>query len=108
MPDSSSTIRMLCMLAGKRRGNEFRGDGQFHYEPGADGLIFLDANGSAMVFDDAADDGQSQSGSPFLGGEVRQKESLFQFLCNAVAGVRNGDLDGVAAGHQRSGDLNVP
>src|SRR3984893_5503396 len=77
MPDSSSTMRMLCMLTGEGRGNEFRGDRQLHYEPGADRLILFNANRAAVVFDDAADDGQSQSRSPFLGGEVGQEESLF-------------------------------
>src|ERR1700730_15952103 len=77
MPDSSSTMRMLRMLAGGGRGNNFWRDRQFHDKPGADRLILLDTNRAAMVFYDTTDDGQAQPGSPFLGGEVGQKESLF-------------------------------
>ena len=73
------------MLAGERRGHEFRCDRQLHDEPGANRLIFLDADGPAVVFDDATDNGQAQSGSPFLGGEVGQEEPLFQLLGDPVA-----------------------
>ncbi len=51
-----------------------------------------------MVFDDAADDGQTQTSSAFLGGKIGKEEPLFQLLGNAVAGVGNGDFDGIPAG----------
>ena len=65
------------MLAVGRRGDGFRGQRQLHDEARADRLVFLHANGAAMVFDDAADDGQPQSGAALLGGEVRQEQFLF-------------------------------
>src|SRR5690349_11679434 len=106
MPDSSSTMRMLCMLANDRGGNDFSGYRQLHDETGSHRLVFLDSNGTVMILDDPADNSQAQSGSPLLGGKVRQEETLLQFPGNTVASVGNGNFDGVPAGHERRGDLN--
>src|SRR5438270_6343826 len=107
MPDSSSTMRMLCMLSGNRTGNGFQRDRQFHDEPGANWTIFLDSNGTAMVLNDTADDSQPQPGSSFLSGEVWQKKPFLQFLCDAVAGIGDGDFYGISAGYQQGRDLNL-
>src|SRR5579862_856316 len=107
MPDSSSTIRMLCMLAGEGRGNKFRGDGQLDHKASADRLVLLDANRSAVVFDDATHDGEAKTSYAFLGREIRQEESLFQLLGDPVPGIGDRDFDSVATGHQRGGNLNV-
>src|SRR5580693_3023569 len=104
MFDWSSTMRMLCMLAGRNRPDGFDGKWQFDHKPGADRLVLLHPNGAMMIFHDAAHNGQPQSRAPLLGGEVRQKEPLLQFLSDAVAGVGNAELDSIAAGDERSGD----
>src|SRR5713226_3194133 len=106
MPDSSSTMRMLCMLANGGSGNRFSGNGQFHYEPCSHRFVFFDPNRAVVIFNDATDDSQAQSSSALLGGKVRQEKAFFQLLGNAVASVGYGDFDGVPAGHQRRGDLN--
>ena len=59
-----------------------------------------------MVFNDAADNGQTQARAALLGGEVRQEKSFFQFLSDSMAGIGDRDFDGIPAGHQRSGNLN--
>ena len=40
---------------------------QFNDELGADGLVLLNSNGTVMVLNDATDDGQSETGTAFLG-----------------------------------------
>ena len=57
-----------------------------------------------MVFDDTADDGKTQSGAAPLGGEVRQKEPLLDLGSDAVSGVGDDDLDGIAFFDQGGGD----
>ncbi len=42
-----------------------------------------------------------EPGASFLGREVGQEESLFQFLGDAMAGVGHRDFDRIAAGNQR-------
>src|SRR5580704_11171804 len=100
IPASSSTMRMLCMLRSRRCRRRFGDNGKFYDEARADRIILFHANGAMVIFDDAADDGQSKARAALLGGEIRQKEFFFDFTGNAVASVGNGDLDGVAAPHQ--------
>ena len=57
-----------------------------------------------MIFDNAADDGETQSGAAPLGGEVRQKEPLLYLGSDPVSGVGDDDLDGIAFFDQRGGD----
>src|SRR5277367_2616080 len=75
---SSSTMRMLCMMADGGFDDSVQYDWQLDHEPGADRLILFYANGSAMVFDDAVHDGKSQAGAAFLGREIRQEQSFLQ------------------------------
>lgn len=90
---------------GCRRG--FRHNWKLNDEPGADGMIFLYANGAMMIFDDAADDGQAEPGAALLGGEIRQEEFFFELAGDAVSGVGHGDLDRVAGGNQCGRNLNL-
>src|SRR6266576_3265033 len=103
MPDSSSTMRMLCMLGGGCCGR-FRSERKFHDEAGANRLILFDPDGALMVFDDAAHDGQAQTGAALLGGEIRQKEFFLQFLGHSVTGVGDSNLHGIATGDETGGD----
>src|SRR5436190_4929332 len=98
--DSSSTMRMLCMLDDSRRDKVFRSHRQLNHKFRSHWPVFLYPNRTAMVFDDAVHDGQAQSRPSFLGGKVRQEEPFFQFLRNSVAGIGNCDFDGVTAGYQ--------
>src|SRR5258706_5031468 len=100
MPVSSSTMRILCMLS---RGGGKRGlgnDRQFHDEARSDRLVFLHANRSMMLFDDAAHDRQAQPGSALSRREIRQEELFLQFAGHTMAGICNGDFDSVTAGYQ--------
>src|SRR5262249_9552805 len=98
MADSSSTMRMLCMLADSGHVHGFGCERKFDYKSGTDRLIFLHANGTVVVFDDAAYNGQSESCPTFLRGKIWQEQPLLQFLCYSVAGVCHRDFDGVMAG----------
>src|SRR6476660_2358027 len=106
MPDSSSTMRMLCIVANGGDGNYFSGYRQLHHETGSHRLVLLDSNGTMMIIDDSADNSKAQSGSPLLCGEVRQEETLLQFLGNAMPSISDGDFNGFPAGHKRRRDLN--
>src|SRR5271166_1879493 len=100
MPVSSSTMRILCMLC-HGRGERWLGDyWQFHHEARSSRLVLFHANGSVMFFDDAAHDGQAETGPALSGGEIGQKKSLLQLAGHAMAGIGDGDLDCIAAGHQ--------
>src|SRR5205814_421492 len=72
--DSSSTMRMLCMLDDSRRDKVFRSHRQLNHKFRSHWPVFLYSNRTAMVFDDAVHDGQAQSRPSLLGGKVRQKE----------------------------------
>src|SRR5580704_5200032 len=107
IPASSSTTRMLCMLGSGGGRCGFRHDRQFDDEAGADRMIFFDADRAVMIFHNAAYDGEAEASAAFFGGEIGQKKFLFQFAGHAVAGVGDGNLDGVAAGDERSGNLDL-
>src|ERR1700757_2398345 len=96
MPDSSSTIRMLCMFAGGHVGNRWRHDRQFNNKLCADWLVFLHPDGTAVVLDDAADDGEAESGAAPLRGKIGKEQLLFQFLGDAVTTVGDRDFDHLA------------
>src|SRR5258705_5603016 len=102
MPDSSSTMRMLCML-GSGCGGRFGSEREFHDKPGANWLIFFHSDGALMVFDNAAYDRQAQTCAALLGGEIGQKEFFLQLLCNTVTRVGNGNLHGIATGDKTGG-----
>src|SRR5258706_837548 len=101
MTVSSSTIRILCMLSRRGRKSRLGNDRQFHDEARSDRLVFLHANRSMMLFDDAAHDRQAQSGSALSGGEIRQEELFLQLAGHAMAGICDGDFDPVTAGYQQ-------
>src|SRR5277367_1918648 len=63
---SSSTIRMLCMLADGGLDYSFRYDWQLDYESGAHRLILFYTNRPMMVFNNAVHDGKPQPGAAFL------------------------------------------
>jgi hypothetical protein len=66
------------MLAGRSCSEWIpRTTGQLHHEAGADRLILLDANGPVVIFNDAADDRQTESRPTFLGGEIGQEKFSF-------------------------------
>jgi hypothetical protein len=46
---------------------------QFHDEARAYRTIFFDADRAVMIFNDAADDRETESGAAFLGREIRQE-----------------------------------
>src|SRR5215475_11585900 len=106
MPDSSSTMRMLCMLSG-RCGQGFDSQRKFHDETSAYWLILFYTDRSAVILDNAADDGQTQSRSALLGREVRQKKLFLQFLRNAMACIRYDNLDGVVTVDEASRDPDL-
>src|SRR2546423_5047988 len=87
MVRSSSTTRMLGILAHLRYGGLFRllGNRQLHHKPGAQRLVFFYANGAAMIFNNTAHDGESQAGAALLGREIRKEEILFYFAGHSVA-----------------------
>ncbi len=62
-------------------------------------MIFFYPNGAMMIFHDAADDGQAESGAALLSGEIGQEEFFFELAGHAVSGVGDGDLDGIAGRH---------
>src|SRR6267142_7006703 len=88
---SSSTTRTLCMGWGLRGLHLFR-QRKLDDELRAQRLVFLDADGSAMVLDDAAHDGQSEARAALFGREVRQEQFFFHLLCDAVPGVGDDDF----------------
>src|SRR5579872_3702183 len=97
IPVSSSTTRMLCMLDGGRGRRSFGDNRKFYDEPRTDGVVLLYADGAMVIFHDAADDGQAESGAALLGREIRQEKFFFEFAAYAMAGVGHGDLHRVAA-----------
>src|SRR5271165_3255970 len=107
IPASSSTIRMLCMLGGRRCRRGLGDDGKFHDKTRADGMVLFYTDGAMVIFDNPADDGQAEARAPLLGGKIRQEEFFFELASHTVAGVGNRDLDGVAARHQRGRNLNL-
>src|SRR5215467_13411166 len=100
MPGSSSTMRMLCMLRTGGRCDGFRRQRQLDDEPCAHGLVFFNANRTMVIFNNPAYDRQAKPSAPSFRREVRQKESLFQFLSDPVPCIGDGELDRVAAGDQ--------
>ena len=64
MPDSSSTMRMLCMLSG-RCGYGFDSQRKFHDEASAYWLILFYADGSAVIIHGNED--QGTTGEPKSG-----------------------------------------
>ena len=50
-----------------------------------------------MIFDNSADNGEAQSSAAFLGREIRQEKFFLKFAGHAVAGVGDGNFNGVAA-----------
>src|ERR1700722_18442841 len=102
MPVSSSTIRILCMLRRHRHQRRLWNYRQLYDKARSHGLIFLHADRSVMLFDDAAHDCETEAGSALSRGEIRQEKFFLQLAGYAMAGICDGDFDGVATGHQRS------
>src|SRR6202790_3053941 len=99
IPASSSTMRMLCMLGGRRCRSRFENNGKFDDESRTHRLVFFHADRAMVVRYDAAHDGQAQARAALLGGEIGQEKFLFEFAAHAVARVGHGDLNCVACGH---------
>src|SRR4051812_15198518 len=106
MPTSSSTIRMLCMSSGFH--GRFCGDRQLHYKLCPDWFVFFDADGAVMLFDDAANDGQSKASSTLFRREIRKEEFFFDVRRDAMAAVGDYDLHHVAAAKDGRRYLNFP
>src|SRR5438105_2357599 len=134
MPDSSSTIRMLCMVlasinvvsavstkgkyrglppaelsvfsgrAGFRSGFGFGCQWQLHDEPRSYGLVFFHPNRTMMVFDYPTHNRQPQAGAAALGRKIRQEELFFQLWGDSGTSVRHDNFDGILALDQRRGD----
>src|SRR4051812_39652061 len=96
MAASSSTMSTLSMRGLARGGLRFllRSQWNFDDEACANGEILFHADGAVMVFDDAADDGESESGAAFFGGEIWQKKFFLELGGHAVTGVSDDQLDG--------------
>src|SRR5579859_7740086 len=107
MPASSSTMRILCMLGDGGRWGSFGYYRKFDDKAGSYGTIFFHADRAMVIFHDAAHDRKPQARPPLLGREIRQKELLFEFAGDSVAGIGNRDLDGIAARHKSRGNLDL-
>src|SRR5579864_6398486 len=103
IPASSSTMRILCMLGS---GRSFRDNGKFDNETRADWAVLFYADRAMMIFDDAAHNRQAEARAALLSGEIRQEKPLLEFASDAVPGVGDGDLDGIASRHQGSRNFN--
>src|SRR5260370_40905852 len=101
MADSSSTINTLGIGRSGWRSNSVHGDGQFNHKAGADRLVFLDPDGSVMVFNDSADDGEAQPGAALLAGKRGSESALFRSLGYSIAAVGHADFERVPAGNPR-------
>src|SRR5580700_7631352 len=101
MPVSSSTMRILCMLGSDVRKRGLRNHGKLDDEARSYRSVFFHANGPMMLLDDTVHDGQSQPGSALPGREIWQEEFFLEFASHAMARIRHGDLDRIAAGYQR-------
>src|SRR5260370_15157326 len=99
MPVSSSTMRILGMLGTGGGRHIVRNNRKLNNEACSQRLVFFYPNRPVMFFDHAADDCKTEAGSAFSGGKIRQKQFLFQLTGEAVTGVGNRNLHGVAAGH---------
>src|SRR6266567_7633341 len=106
IPASSSTMRMLCMLNGDRSRRGFGHYGKLNNEPRADGMVLFHPDRAMMIFHDATDDGQAESGAALFGGEIGQEEFFLELAGHAVACIGDGNLDRVAARHQCSRNLD--
>src|ERR1035437_5507750 len=99
MPASSSTMRMLCMLGGGRCRRGFGDNRKFNDEPRADWMVLLYADRAMMIFHNATDNGQAESGAAFLGGEIWQEEFFLELAGHAVARVGHRNLHRITARH---------
>src|SRR5215831_7166729 len=104
---SSSTTRTLDILC-LRRGDHLFGQRKFDNELGPGRMVLFYTDGSMMVFDDTAHDGQSQASTPLLGGEIRKEELFFYLAIDAGAGIRYCNLQSVLALHQCRRDVDLP
>src|SRR6266446_3332561 len=100
-----SSSRVRSIVVSQRGGRQFR-DGKFDQEARSNRMIVLNVDAAAMFGDDACGDGQAESGSAVLGGEMRQEEFVFVLRRNTGAGVRDTDLDGFRVGIGLSGNEN--
>src|SRR5947208_2665331 len=109
MAASSSTMRTLCMRGLPLGGMALllRGERNFDDEPRAHGEIFFHADGTVVVFDDAAHDSEAEPGAALLCGEIRQEEFFFQFGSDTVSGVSNHHLYGLAAFEDGGSDVDL-
>jgi len=58
------------MVDGTRCGSGFGDDGEFQDEARTHRLVLFDANGTVVVLDDTAHNGEAQPGAALFGGEV--------------------------------------
>src|SRR5215831_8865583 len=103
---SSSTTRTLDILLLGCGG--LSRQWKLHHKFGAGGLVFFHTDGSLMVFNNTAHNGQAQTGAAFLGGEVGKEQTLLHLAVDAMAGVSHRDLNGVFVVGQGGGDVNLP
>ena len=76
----------------------FGSERQLDDEARAYGTVLFDADGTMMIFDDAAYDCEAEAGAAFLGREIGEEQFLFELLRDAVARVGDQDFDRIAAG----------
>src|SRR5579862_10002457 len=74
--------------------------GQLDYETAAYWFIFFDADGTAMIFDDSADDRESEAGAALFGREIGEKQPLFYVARDAMSGVGDGQFDDITVCQQ--------
>src|SRR5215831_5427579 len=103
---SSSTTRTLDILC-LRGGRHLFSQRKFDNELGPGRLVLFYTNGTMMVFDDTAHDGQSQASTPLLGGEIRKEELFFYLPIDAGACICYGNLQSVLAVHQCRGYVDL-
>src|SRR5580704_14757580 len=100
IPASSSTMRMLSMLDGRRCRRGFKDNRKLYDKARPHGMVFFQADRPMVIFDNAADNRQTEAGAAFLRRKIWQKEFLFELASHAVACIGHADFDGVTARHQ--------
>ena len=76
-------------------------------ETGTDRGVVFDAEKPVVFGDDAGSDGEAESGAAIFGGEMREEEFVLIGWRDAVAGVCDGDFDGIGFGIEAGCHVNV-
>src|SRR6185437_3774025 len=95
---SSSTTSTLCILCFGL--SHLSGQWKLDNKLRAGRFIFLYAYGTVMIFNDPSHNGETKSGAALFGGEIRQKKLFFHFAIDAMTGIRDENLQRLAASNQ--------